>query len=144
MYDNGKKNLAGSAVSRATGKMFDFRDTGPHDGFMIQVIGTKKCSDTQKAIRFFKERRIQIQFVDVGERNLSAGEIKNIARSIPLEELVDRDGKEFAKKNLTFIKYDPSKALEENSLLLKTPVVRSGNRAVLGHRPDDWKAMAEK
>jgi arsenate reductase-like glutaredoxin family protein len=110
---------------------------------MIQVIGTKKCSDTQKAIRFFKERRVQIQFVDVGERNLSAGEIKNIARSIPLDELVDRDGKEFAKRNLSYIKFDPAKVLEENSLLLKTPVVRSGNRAVLGHRPDDWKLMAE-
>lgn len=106
---------------------------------MIQVIGTKKCSDTQKAIRFFKERRVQVQFVDVGERNLSAGEIKNIARSIPMADLIDREGREFVKKNLNFLKFDPAKALEENSLLLKTPVVRAGNRAVLGHRPEVWK-----
>jgi len=124
-------------------KMFDFHKDQPDNAGMIQVIGTKKCSDTQKAIRFFKERRVQIQFVDVGERNLSAGEIKNIARSIPVEELIDRDGKEFAKRNLAYIRFDAAKVLEENSLLLKTPVVRSGNRAVLGHRPDDWKLMAE-
>lgn len=110
---------------------------------MIQVIGSKKCSDTQKALRFFKERRVQVQFVDVSERNLSAGEIRNIARSIPLAELVDWEGKEFAKRNLSYIKFDPAKVLEENSLLLKTPVVRAGNRAVLGHKPDDWKAIAD-
>lgn len=124
-------------------KMFDFHKAWHDNAGMIQVIGTKKCSDTQKAIRFFKERRVQIQFVDVGERNLSAGEIKNIARSIPLADLVDREGKEFARKNLNFLKYDPAKVLEENSQLLKTPVVRSGNRAVLGHKPDEWKALAE-
>ncbi len=110
---------------------------------MIQIIGTKKCSDTQKALRFFKERRIQFQFLDVSERNLSAGELKNIARSIPVDDLIDREGKEFARKNLSYMKFNPGEVLLENSLLLKTPVVRSGNRAVLGNRPEEWKAMAE-
>ncbi|TFH42676.1 MAG: ArsC family transcriptional regulator [Chrysiogenales bacterium] len=110
---------------------------------MIQIIGTKKCKDTQKAIRFFKERRVSFQFLDVGERNLSPGELKNITRSIPVDELIDREGREFARKNLHWMKFDPAVALLENSLLLKTPVVRSGGRAVLGLRIEEWKKLAD-
>jgi len=98
----------------------------------VQVIGTLKCKETQKVIRFFKERGIQVHFLDLNVKGISKGELTNISRSIPLEELLDKDSKEFQKKNLKFMVYDTEQLLLENSLLLKTPVTRSGGKSILG------------
>ena len=59
----------------------------------IQLIGTKKCRDTQKAERFFKERKIPFQFRDLAEKGISKGELDNISSVIPLEELIDKEGR---------------------------------------------------
>ena len=71
---------------------------------IIQIFGTKKCKDTQKAIRFFKERRIEIQFIDLNVKGLSQGELNSVKNSIPLDTLINRDGKEYEKRNLKYIK----------------------------------------
>lgn len=107
---------------------------------IVQIFGTKKCKDTQKAIRFFKERRIRIQFVDLRERRMSKGELRNVARSVPLEELIDTEGKEYEKRQLKYLQHDIAEKLLEFPLLLKTPVVRYGNKATAGHQPDVWTA----
>ena len=69
---------------------------------MIQVIGTKKCKDTQKVIRFLKERRIDFQFIDLQVKGLSPGELKKISQKIPLDELMDKSSKEYERLNLKY------------------------------------------
>ena len=105
----------------------------------IQIIGTKKCRDTQKAERFFKERRISYHFRDILEKGISKGELENIKQAIPLEELIDKEGRQFKKRGLEYMVYDIETELLEDSLLLKTPVVRNGRLTSVGYQPEIWK-----
>jgi arsenate reductase (glutaredoxin) len=98
----------------------------------VQVIGTLKCKDTQKVLRFFKERSIQAHFLDLNQKGISKGELNNISRSIPLDDLIDKESKEFKNKNMQYMVYDIAEALLENSLLLKTPITRFGSKVVAG------------
>ena len=109
----------------------------------IQIIGTKGCRDTQKAERFFKERRIPFHFRDLNEKGLAKGELENITRVIPLEDLIDRDGKQFKKRNLKYILFDLEEELLTDPLLFKTPIVRNGKDSTLGYQPDIWKNWKE-
>ncbi|HUX92541.1 MAG TPA: arsenate reductase family protein [Ignavibacteriaceae bacterium] len=105
----------------------------------IQIFGTKRCNDTRKAERFFKERNIQFQFRDLSEKGISKGELENILRSVSLEDLIDKNGTQFRKRNLTFMVYDIMFELLSDPLLFKTPVVRNQNIATIGYRPEIWK-----
>ncbi len=107
---------------------------------LTQIFGTLKCKDTQKAIRFFKERRIQTQFVDLRQKGLSPGELRNVCRHVPLEDLIDTEGREYEKRNLKYIKHDIEEMLLEYPLLLRTPVVRSERGVTVGYYPETWKA----
>jgi arsenate reductase-like glutaredoxin family protein len=104
----------------------------------IQIFGTRKCRDTQKAERFFKERRIRIQMVDLSQKGISPGELRNIAQAIPLEELIDTEGKQYRKRNLSYMKFDLVEELLDDPLLFKTPIVRQGPRVTVGYRPEIW------
>ncbi len=105
----------------------------------VQVVGTKKCKDTQKALRFFKERKIQVQFLDLNEKKLSKGELNNICRNSSPEELIDENSKQFKKRNLAFMVYDAYEEILDDPLIMKTPVVRNKNKAVIGYQPEEWK-----
>jgi arsenate reductase-like glutaredoxin family protein len=105
----------------------------------VQIIGTRGCSDTRKAERFFKERRVVFQFRDLNEKGLAKGELENITRVIPVEDLIDRDGKQFRKRNLQYMVFETGEELLNDPLLLKTPIVRNGKEVTLGYRPDIWK-----
>jgi arsenate reductase (glutaredoxin) len=105
----------------------------------IQIIGTKKCRETQKAERFFKERRIPYHFRDLSEKGISKGELENIIQAIPIEELINKEGKQFNKSGFKYMVYDIETELLEDSLLLKTPVVRNGRLATVGYQPEIWK-----
>ena len=105
----------------------------------IQIIGTKKCKETQKAERYFKERRIPYQFRDLTVKGISKAELENIERSVPLEELIDKLGKQFNKRGLQYMKYDLKIELIEDPLLLKTPIVRNGKLAAVGYKSEIWK-----
>ena len=104
----------------------------------IQIIGTKKCKETQKAERFFRERRIPYHFRDLTEKGISKGELENINQAVPMEELMDKEGKQFKKRGFKYMVYDIETELLEDSLLLKTPVVRNGRLATIGYQPDIW------
>ena len=110
----------------------------------IQIFGTKKCSDTQKAIRFFKERSIKTQFVDLNEKGLSKGELDSVSKSIPMDELIDKSGKQFKKRNLEYMTYELETELLDDPLLLKTPITRFGRKAALGVQTEIWKVWAEE
>jgi arsenate reductase len=105
----------------------------------IQIIGTKKCKQTQKAERFFRERRIPYHFRDLTEKGISKGELENIKQAIPLEELIDKEGKQYKKRGLQYMVYDVETEFLDDPLLLKTPIVRNGRLATVGYRPDVWK-----
>ncbi|NLC17736.1 MAG: ArsC family transcriptional regulator [Clostridiales bacterium] len=107
----------------------------------IQIFGTNKCFDTKKAMRYFSERRIKYQFVDMKQKGLSKGELHSVMQAVGgLEALLDEKGKD--RDTLALIKYlsdeDKIEKLLENQHLLKTPVVRNGRKATVGYCPDVW------
>ncbi|HAR96232.1 MAG TPA: ArsC family transcriptional regulator [Deltaproteobacteria bacterium] len=106
----------------------------------IQIFGTLKCQDTRKAQRYFKERRIPYQFVDITQKGLSKGELKSLKTAVGIDNLIDRDGKVYAQKNLKYLTHDVEEELLNDASLLKTPVVRNGTQATVGYQPEAWKA----
>ncbi len=105
----------------------------------IQILGTKNCTDTRKAERFFKERRIPFHFRNLTEKGVSKGELENIKQVIPLVGLIDKDGKQYQKRNLSFMVFNIEEELLEDPLLFKTPIVRNGRLVTVGYQPDVWK-----
>ena len=104
----------------------------------IQIFGTKKCKKTQKAERFFKERRIPFHFRNLTEKGIAKGELENIKRAVPIDDLFDNEGKQFKKRNLEFRVYVNEEELLNDPLLFKTPIVRNGKHATIGYQPDVW------
>ena len=104
----------------------------------IQIIGTKKCNETKKAQRFFKERRINFHFKDLAEKGLSKGELDNICRVYDSEELLDTNSKQYKKRGLEFMVFNLENELLADPLLLKTPIVRNGNKVTLGVEETIW------
>lgn len=109
----------------------------------IQIIGTKKCKETQKAERYFNERRIHFHFRDLTERELAKGELENISRVIPLDDLIDRESKRFKDRGMQFMIFDIEEELLSDPLLLKTPIVRNERLVTVGYQPDVWKEWIE-
>ena len=108
----------------------------------IQIFGTKKCQDTRKVERFFKERGIKYQFVDMAEKGMSKGELTAVAQANGgMENLINPDAKD--KDTVTLLKYiaegDRLGKLLENQQVIKTPVVRNGKQSTIGYQPDIWK-----
>ncbi|MBO4609072.1 MAG: arsenate reductase family protein [Lachnospiraceae bacterium] len=108
----------------------------------IQIFGTKKCNDTRKAERFFKERGIKYQFIDMKEKGMSKGEFTSVAQANGgIEEMLDLDCKD--KDMLALITHlvesDKLDKILENQQIIKTPVVRNGKLSTLGYQPDVWK-----
>ena len=98
-----------------------------------------KCRDTRAAQRFFKERGIRFQYVDLSMKGLSKGELNSVKASIGLENLINTEGKEYAKRNLKYLTHDTEEELLNHPLLFKTPIIRNGGKATIGHQPDVWK-----
>ena len=111
----------------------------------IQIFGLKKCSETRKAQRFFKERRIPFHFIDLSQKAMSKGELRSVAVRVPLEDLIDTAGKRFVEKGLTHASLNAARIetlLLEDALLIRTPVVRNGKDATVGHCPEVWKTWS--
>jgi arsenate reductase (glutaredoxin) len=108
----------------------------------LQVFGTRKCPETRKAERFLKERGIRYQFVDLADKGISPGELRSVAKAAGgAERLLDREGARFADKGLGYMDFDPEEELAKDPLLLRTPVLRDGARALVGFEPGSWKAF---
>ena len=105
----------------------------------IQIFGTKKCQDSRKAERYFKERGISFHFVDLTIRGLSKGELDKVRAAVGLENLIDKTGKEYEKRNLKYLVHDTEEMLLAHPLLLKTPIVRNGPKATIGFQPKTWE-----
>jgi arsenate reductase len=106
----------------------------------IQIFGTKKCQNTRKAERYFKERKINYQFIDLTIKGLSKGELDSVQRFVTLKDLMDTHCKEYQKRNLQYIIHNTQNILLEHPSLFKTPIVRNGTvAATVGYCPDLWK-----
>ena len=106
----------------------------------IQIFGTKKCFDTKKAERYFKERGIKYQFIDMKEKGMSKGEFNSVKQAVGgLDNMIDQNHKD--KDLLALIKYivDKEEKVLENQQVIKTPIVRNGKIATIGYTPDIWK-----
>ena len=110
----------------------------------MQIIGTAKCRDTKKCRLWFDQRGLDYHYVDLSKRSLSPGELQSIAAASSWEEMLDRDGKVWAKRQLEWKDFDPEEELNQDALLLKTPVVRDGRKAVIGLKPEAWAEMTGK
>lgn len=107
----------------------------------IQIFGTNKSFDTKKAQRYFKERGIRFQMVDLKEKGMSRGEFDNVARAVGgWQNLVDPAAKD--KQTLALldalIDWQKEDKLFENQQLLKQPIVRNGRQATVGYQPEVW------
>ncbi len=106
---------------------------------MYQLIGRQGCRETRKAERFMQERNIEFQFLDLDKRALSSGELRNIFDSIPPEDLIDRNTREFEKRGLKYMEFDPAEELVSDQKLIVTPVLRFKNRAIAGFDETAYK-----
>ena len=109
----------------------------------IQIFGTKKSFDTKKAQRYFKERRIKFQFIDLKEKGMSKGELQSVMRAVGgIEKLVDPKAKDQDTVALITYLAESQKfdKLLENQQVLREPVVRNGKQATVGYEPDIWKS----
>ena len=108
----------------------------------IQIFGTTKCFDTKKAQRYFKERGIKFQMIDLKEKGMSRCEFDNVARAQSgWEKMVNPNAKD--KQTLALLEalidWQKEDKLFENQQLLRTPIVRNGRKATVGYQPDVWK-----
>ena len=106
----------------------------------IQIFGTSKCFDTKKAQRWFKERRIRFQSVDLLKYGNSPGELRSVINAVGLEALIDQKHPDAALLN--YLAYDADKVekLLADPRLLKTPIVRNGKQATVGYCPEHWES----
>lgn len=107
----------------------------------IQIFGKSKCFDTKKAERYFKERRIKVQYVDLPRYGLSGKEFDSVLRAVGgIDHLIDWDSK---SQQVTLMRYMEDKTAKEDKVfedpsLMKTPIVRNGAQATVGYCPEIW------
>ena len=113
----------------------------------IQIFGKSKCFDTKKAERYFKERRIRVQNIDLLRYGMSGGEFDSVLRAVGgVDKLIDWDKR---APEIDLMRYMDDPTAKEDKLfdhpeLMKTPVVRNGRRATVGYCPDVWKQWEEE
>ena len=105
----------------------------------IQIFGKNKCFDTKKAERWFKERRIKYQLIDVARFGMSRGELNSVRSAVGLEAMIDEKDRDYPL--LQYLASDEAKLekLFEEPYLIKTPIVRNGKKATVGYQPEVWK-----
>jgi len=110
----------------------------------VQIFGVKNSSATRAAERFFKERRIPIQLVDLKQKSMAPAEIKRFIDRFGLPSLLDTEGKAYVDAGMKYLKMSDAELLERiqrDPALLRLPLVRAANRVTIGHDEDGWKSM---
>ncbi len=112
---------------------------------IIQIFGKNKCFDTKKAQRYFKERQINAQFIDLTQKNMSRGELESVKLAVGgFDKLLNEKA-----ANAPLVKYlayeeDVEEKFLTDSTLFKTPIVRYGKKATVGYCPEEWKKWESK
>ena len=105
----------------------------------IQIYGKSKCFDTKKAERWFKERRIKYQFIDILKYGMSRGELSSVKNAVGLDALVDTADEDYPLFRYLAGNEEKLEKLFEDPYLIRTPVVRNGKQATVGYCPEVWK-----
>lgn len=108
----------------------------------IQIFGTKKSFDTKKAQRYFKERRVKFQFIDLKEKGMSKGELESVARAVGgIDAVIDPKAKDAdAVALVQYLAADQKfEKVLDNQQILREPIVRNGRQATVVYEPDVWK-----
>lgn len=110
----------------------------------IQIFGKSKCFDTKKALRYFKERKIKVQEIDILDKGISKGELDSVMQVLGFDALLDTSatGAELVK----YLAYrdDKIKKMYDNQMLIKTPIVRNGKKSTVGYCPEIWKEWEQE
>ncbi len=107
----------------------------------IQIFGKGKCFDSKKAERYFKERRIPYQYIDIARYGLSPREFDSVLRAVGgVDDLIDWNGK---SEQITLMRYMEDRQARADKLfddpgLMRTPIVRNGKQATVGYCPEIW------
>ena len=112
----------------------------------VQIFGIKRSNRTRAAERFFKERRVPVQMVDLHQRPIAPAEIRRFAERFGLIVLLDTEGKSYVDAGLKYLRLSDAGILsriEREPQLLRLPLVRAGNRLSIGQDEEAWKAMAD-
>ena len=110
----------------------------------IQIFGLKNSQATRAAERFFKERRVPFQFVDLKRKPMAPAEIGRFIQRFGLTGLLDAEGAAYLDAGLKYLKLSDSELLariERDPKLLRLPLVRADKRVSVGHDEESWKAM---
>lgn len=109
----------------------------------IQIFGKPKCFETKKAERYFKERKIKFQLIDISRYGISKGEYQSVKSAVgDMYALIDEKSKEYDNQYIKHLarEDDIEERLLSNPGIFKTPIVRNGKQATVGYKPDVWKA----
>lgn len=114
----------------------------------VQLFVTKKCFESRKAERFFKERGVKLHVVDLAQKGMSAGELRNVAGRVGgIEALIDREGKRYVDRGLKYAAPTGPRieqALADDPLLLRTPIARFEGAATVGYAPETWQRWIDE
>lgn len=108
----------------------------------IQIFGKSKSFETKKAERYFKERRVKYQYIDLGKYGISKGELASVLRSVPLSELIDEKHPDAALLRYLAYEQDKVEKVLAQPTLLQAPIVRNGKQATVGYQPEIWKSWS--
>ena len=103
-----------------------------------QIFGTNKCRVTQKAVRFFKERGADYQFIDINTKAPSPGELDDMISRAGADTLLDTESKTYKKRGMAYMEFDPAEEIAEHPELLKTPAVRNRQSLCVGADEECW------
>ena len=105
----------------------------------IQIFGKSKCFDTKKAERWFKERRIKYQYIDLLKYGISRGELTSVRASVGFDAMLDEKAGDYAL--LQYLAHDEDRVAHvlDDPRLLRTPIVRNGKKATVGYCPEVWE-----
>ena len=109
----------------------------------VQIFGLKNSHATRAAERFFKERGVTLHVIDLAQKGMSVGELRNVATRVGgIEQLIDREGKRYLDRGLKYAAPTGPRIeqmLADDPLLLRTPIARSEGRATVGYAADVWQ-----
>lgn len=107
----------------------------------LQIFGSTKSFDTKKAERYFKERRIKYQLIDMKEKGMSKGELTAVRVAIGINDIIDSKAKNYSKSNLQNVRSVEIKEeiLLKDQSLINLPIVRNGKKATVGYKPEVWE-----
>jgi arsenate reductase-like glutaredoxin family protein len=105
----------------------------------IQIYGKSKCFDTKKAQRWFQERRVKFQEIDLLKKGLSPRELQSVKQAVGgLDNLIDPKAKDAATLKYMALESQKEERVLEDPSLLRTPIVRNGKQATVGYCPEIW------